>query len=109
MRCNMKGKLSPIALFLLISAAHAQQPVSEYAVKFVCGQQQPAAPPNWNAVAPGSYWTAVNILYKGSRPSTDIASVISTTRATPTPGFIIDGPSVTIPNRRAVEIDCSEI
>jgi hypothetical protein len=103
--------LAAAALSLVAEGVALSQPLGgEYVVKFVCGRR--AAPPAmvaWDAVAPGSYFTAVNI----RNASLDTARVrveIATTRPAPSPGLLVPlSPGLLVPPRRAIELDCREI
>jgi hypothetical protein len=103
--------LAVAATILIPTAVHSQRSqLSLYRVKFICGERLPGSPSEgrWNAVAPGSYFTAINI-YNPSADSAIVRSAIATTREAALPGDVINGPVITIPTRRALELDCEEI
>ena len=94
-----------------IAAAAAQDTtISTYDVKFVCGTRGVivARGSPFQTVAPGRYYTAINVL----NPSRDWDTVLTTVAATalaPQPGPILPGPHSVLPPGSALEIDCADI
>ena len=86
-----------------------QNPRHVYEIKFVCGKR-PAqtSSSDWDAVSPGSYYTAVNI-YNASTDSIEIKTFIATTDARPIGGRRLVGPTLSLQPRQALEMDCNEI
>ena len=99
-----------VALSIIPTPAISQQTTVFYHVKFVCGRQVPPTPSSlqWDMVAPGSYFTAIN-LYNLASDTATVAGTFVTTVPTPVPGDAGNGPSVKIPPGRAVEFDCADI
>jgi hypothetical protein len=104
----------PLALVLLATdpvSAQSQLPAREYPVKFVCGrrvQPPPTAGARFDAVAPGLYFTAVNI-HNPSRDAIRIRTRIATTQAAPVGGVVVSGPALSLEPGQALELDCAEI
>lgn len=89
----------------------AQDSLAEYSVKFACGRrvQATTSAAVFEAVAPGRYFTAINIR-NASADTARIRVQIATTRAAPVPGRLIELPSVALlPPRLALELDCREL
>src|SRR5690349_3844913 len=86
------------AVVFLMVPQRVQSQLFEYPVKFVCGRRPPPTPTQnpWDAVAPGSYRTAINI-YNRNIDTVLVSSRIVTTQATPVPGTSSTGPAVSIP------------
>jgi len=95
-----------LAVLTFTSAALAQQqPILEYAVKFVCGRSPVAASA---VLAPGQYFTAINVHNPGDRPVAfrkKFAAALPLERVGPISPFIDTrlGPD------EAFEIDCADI
>ena len=77
-----------------------------YRAKFVCGDRLPSS--DFDAVAPGRYYTALNI-YNPSADSAIVRTWIVTTVPGFAPGTRVAGPVVVIPSRLAAEMDCEEV
>jgi len=111
MRTQLVAFLCIVQAAIPIRVVAAQDTVSIYDVKFVCGLRPPPAAGNaetWLTVAPGRYFTAINILNASSDTArlwttVAIASPLTMARATH------PGPGVAIPPGAAVEIDCRDI
>jgi hypothetical protein len=73
-------------------------------VKFVCGRLEPGT----GRAAPGTYFTAINLLNHGAEP-TRIQTQIATTESEPAPGSTLAGPQAELKPNQAVEIDCEDI
>lgn len=93
--------------FALGPVAVAQQPPTiEYAVKFVCGRAVPSAATL--PVAPGSYYTAINVHNPSSRPVVfrkKFAVALPSERAGEVRGFF----EARLGADSALEIDCQDI
>lgn len=106
--------VSSLLLGAPLTLVHAQELTvlrgSVHAVKFVCGRRPPAVSglAGFDAVAPGYYYTAVNIR-NATGDTVRIASQIATTRPGTAVGTLIPGPAVRLGPRLAVEVDCAEI
>lgn len=103
--------LGVVMCLLAAAAPHAlmaQLPAvgPAYRAKFVCGDRPPSN--DFDAVAPGRYYTALNI-YNPSADSVIVRTWIATTAPGFVPGTRVAGPTVTIPSRLAAEMDCGEI
>ena len=106
----MRGlsRLTPsfVATLALASAAAAQQrPVVEYAVKFVCGRAPVTAMP---VVAPGSYFTAINVHNPGAQPLAfrkKFAIALPLEKAGPISKFF----DAKLGPDEALEIDCEDV
>lgn len=88
----------------------AQADLHDYVVKFVCGRR--AAPTvasaAFDAVAPGQYYTAINIR-NASRDTIGIRTRFATTLAAPVAGPVLGGPPLRLGPHQALELDCAEI
>jgi hypothetical protein len=95
--------LAAAALFLsTFSAALAAEGGVEYAVKFVCG------PPNTPVVAPGNYFTAINVHNPHDQPvnfTKKVAIALPGERAGPISRFF----EAKLNPDEALEIDCPDI
>ena len=100
--------LPPLVLLLVTCAGDAWPQVSRsrsWVVKFVCGRQVESG---WNQVAPGAYYTAVNILSRSSGAAL-LTTQIATTRPTLEGGTTLPGPAIELRPSQAAEIDCADI
>jgi hypothetical protein len=103
---HLKGMLTAglTAAAVLAAAPASAQSGATYDVKIVCGKE------GGQVVAPGQYWTAVNILNPGKEP-VDIQATV----ATALPGFVMgplsppkSAPAPLDPDH-AMEIDCPSL
>jgi hypothetical protein len=92
------------------AAQPGQVSLSLYVAKFVCGDRGVPGPSMqpFDAVAPGKYYSAINI-WNGTSGDVIVRTAIATTKADFTEGDLINGPVITLHTRRAAEIDCAEI
>ena len=106
------GSLIILQASSLAGIAGAQDTtISTYDVKFVCGTRGVIAVRGgspFETVAPGRYYSAINLL----NPSRDWDTVLTTVAATaiqPQPGPMLPGPHSVLPPGTALEIDCADI
>ena len=99
-------KLLLSAAFAILFASNAQsQSISEYAVKFVCGTQTTK---NVAVVAPGVYFTAINVhnpSKEGVKFKKKVAIALSAEKGGPISALVDAGLS----SDQAFEIDCPDI
>lgn len=104
------GSAAAVTVALLLAGVGQAQPpqpdVTTWHVKFVCGQRPPQQ--DWNAVAPGNYYTAINLL-NSTRETARVATQISTTTATVAGGIVTAGPAIVLQALQAAELDCADI
>lgn len=103
----MRTRLLPLLLLACLPAAPlAAQPGPtlplEYAVKVVCGA------PDGRAVAPGRYFTVVNVHNPGTR-STVFRVKVATTQPRMRPGSISGFTQLDLRGDQALAIDCTDI
>lgn len=92
-----------IAVAVSAPAAHARrQTAYEYALKVVCGR------PDRSQVAPGTYFTAVNV-HNGATDSVSVRLKVAPTGADMRPGRVSPFLSVTVRPDEAIEIDCAQV
>jgi hypothetical protein len=95
-----------VTLFLLVNAAAAQQPAPtvQYAAKFICGKS------DGTVMAPGTYFTAINVHNPGNQPVSPKKSVaIALPGENPGPVRQFPEPFQSLGHDQAYEIDCPEI
>jgi hypothetical protein len=99
-----------LVLLAMATALQGQEDRHEYSVKFVCGRRTAptAVASAWDAVAPGYYYTAINLRNVGPDTAT-VRTQVATTRPAPSPGVLVALSSLRIPPRLALELDCREI
>jgi hypothetical protein len=108
-----KHCLPIVACLTIVPTAQAQDTLAasgevEYAVKFVCGRSTGARAP----VAPGAYFTAINLHNPGASGTVfryKIALTSRDTLPTPRPGPISQFARADLGPDQAVEIDCRHI
>lgn len=97
----MRRFLSSLAL-VCTPIFHAQGQMAEYAVKIVCGV------PDRPALAPGRYFTAINVHNPSAAP-TKLQFKVALTMPGVTPGPISNFYSAVLKADQALEIDCTDI
>lgn len=104
-RFSLVQALGATALAMTSTSAQAPDTLMlEYAVKIICGV------PNRPALAPGMYYTAINV-HNPSRDSVRVAQRFATTLGGEQPGPVSPttfAPRVLLPDE-ALEIDCTDI
>jgi hypothetical protein len=100
----MKKILMFLALFVLTDAAAAQQPAPaiQYAAKFVCGKS------DGTVVAPGIYFTAINVHNPGTKP-VSFRKKVAIALAGEHPGPVTQFFPAGLKPDQAFEIDCPDI
>jgi hypothetical protein len=98
----MRRFLPVLFLVAFPSLVHAQSFQLQYAAKFVCGKADTTA----GNFAPGTYFTTINV-YNTSSPAIDKRIVIALPDEKA--GGSTKPIAVTLPNGRAMQIDCKNI
>ena len=98
----MRRMLSSLVVICAPLVAASGQGIPEYAVKIVCGT------PDRPAVAPGVYYTAINV-HNPSREGVPFQFKIALTQAGVSPGPVSQFFQATLKGDQALEIDCTDI
>jgi hypothetical protein len=109
----MSTRLGSTSLFWLALAAYgtpkslSAQEYFEYAVKIICG----SPPPERAAVAPGTYFTAINIHNPNPNPIDTVffRKKFALTAARERPGPVSSFSVNELVSDRALEIDCTDV
>jgi hypothetical protein len=101
-KCSWTLVLATLIQIAPWNAASSQVPGMEYATKIICGA------PDRPALAPGLYFTAINIHNPG-RESVRFRQKFATTRGGEAPGGISSFTFAALKPDQALEIDCTDI